>query len=568
MGASGIASKYKFLFRPPGADFAPLLLIATALVTAFVVEQGELSAADWMLWMGSLALAPIAVNVVASRSVYGGSDVVTLRRLNMLSLLENYFSLAASAIGTLYGVVAQGNQVNWRAYIASVSFSGYVRVTVLAALDGHPKGYPVGLAEALIRYFVVLGRPELYHHASVSMAVTLLAPLGSLAALSKGFSGTTPLRLARGFARAILSGNADLLERELRFLSTYRDFTSTAMVFRTSSGRKYALLVTDFHFGPFRNVGSSMMNYQVELELSKRGTEALVVKGCAGHEADIVDTSSVRRVVLELADRVSNGHGPSSNSISILPHRELDGVSFVGLKACGKSLVVATLHPMPMEDFPKSLEEPFRGRGVRLIDPHNSFRDGYDGLTEFEVGKVQRALEEFLKVDGVAGSARVALVKEVPEDLGPTEGIGPSGMSVLGVEVGGVRLALAVVDGNNALPDVRPSVIEAIREEGWDHVEFLTTDTHAVNGVRLGGRGYRTIGEVVSSKALAERLRRLAKRALSSMEEAEVSVVDTSHPNVPTLSSEALERLSVLMQKSIAVYVLIMVASGLLPLIL
>lgn len=567
--ASGIASKYRFLFRPPGADFAPLLVLATALVTALVVELAALSPTELVAWASSTAILPMVVNLVSSRTFYAGSRVVTLRRLNMLTLLENYFGLAASLAGMGYSVLAQGDQGTWKAYLASVSLSGYVRVTVLAAFEGPFRGYAAGVAEALVRYSVALPRPELHYQVVVSLAATLLAPAASLAALSTGFSGTTPLRLARGFARTVLAGDSGHLERELVHLSGRRDFASTAVVFRTSSGRRLALVVTDFHFGPFRNVGSSMLNYQVELELSRRGVEALVVKGCAGHDADVADSGSVMRVVTEVADTVASHKGTPSRTASILPQREVDGVTVTGFEACGRTFVVATLHPMPMEDFPKSLEEPFSGVGVRVIDPHNSFMDGYNGLSDRELSRIRAALELFVgRSDRVTGRPRVALAREVPEDIGPTDGMGPSGLSVFGLEVNGYRLAMAVVDGNNALPEVRPAVVEAVREEGWDAVEFLTTDTHAVNGVSLGGRGYRTIGEAVGAGEVAERLKRLARRAVGSLEEADVSVVEVAHREVPALSGNALERLSRLTQRSIAVYLALMVSSFLIPLLL
>lgn len=566
--ASGIASKYKYLFKPPGANVSPLILLTTALLTAIVIEQTDFVLTELLAWLFSLAIAPLMMNVVTSKTVFKGSKVVNLRRLNMLSLLANYFSLAASLIGFLYLVTTSGQQVSWRAYFASVSLAGNVRVTVLSIYEGPLKGYSVGVSEVLLRYLVALMRSELYHPATISLAVTLSVPIGSIVLLSKRFSGTTSMRLAKGFATVILSGDSNLLERELRFLATRRDFSSTALAFETSSGKRLVLLVTDFHFGPFRNVGSSMMNYQAELEFSRRGMEALVVKGCAGHDADIVDSSSVSRVLKELADGVAECNGPSSGSLSVLPQRLIDGISMIGFEACGRSFVAVTLHPKPMEDFPKALEDPFRSLGVRLIDPHNSFEDGYKGLAEPELERVQRALESYLKSDRISGKPRVALVREVPEDLSPTEGLGPSGMAVLGLEAGGVRVALAVVDGNNALPEVRPAVIEAVKEAGWDQVEFLTTDTHAVNGVRLGGRGYKTVGEVMGSKALAERLGRLAKRALNSLEPAEVRVLDITHTDVPTLSEEALERFSVLMQRSIVAYLALLVASGSIPLLL
>lgn len=567
---SRIAAKYRFLFRPPGSRLAPLLILLTSAIVALLLGRGAMPVQEALLWVLSLGIGPIAVNLTASETLFRGSNVATVRRLNMMTLLENYFLLGGSALGALTALALGSPHLGHGAFLASLSLAAYVRTTVLSTFDPRRwKGLVTGMAGSLVRAPIGLVRDDLALPLISSILWGLSLSALSVALLSLGPEGLSPIRLAAGFVGVILGGQADALERELRPLMERRDFTTTALLFRCPSGRRTALLVTGFHFGPFRNVGSSMMNYLIELELSRRGVEALVVKGCSSHGSDVFEGSEVRRVAAEVAEALSGAPaavGPTS--LSLLPQLEVEGVKVMGVEADGLTLVVPTLNPEPMEDIPPELEGLFPGRRIRVIDPHNSYRDGYDGLGEEELRRMARAIGELLGSARLTGQVRVALVRRIPEAYGPHDGIGPSGLALLGIEVGGRRMALAVVDGNNALPHVRDEVVSALREDGWEFAELLTTDTHAVNGVSLGGRGYRPVGEAVSAREVAEMFRQLSEAALKGLEEAEVSVLEVTHRDVPVLGERVMERLAALMRRSIATYLLLMLLSALVPLLL
>ncbi|MEM1954848.1 MAG: DUF2070 family protein [Nitrososphaerota archaeon] len=567
---SRIAAKYRYLFRPPGSRLAPVLILLTAALVGAVLGQGSLPPQQALLWVLSLGIGPIALNLLASVTAFRGSDVATVRRLNMMTLLENYFILAGSVIGALAALVLGTPRIAYGALLASLSLAAYVRTTVLATFDSRRwKGVVAGVTGSLVRAPLGLVREELALPVIASILWGLSLSALSVILLSLGPEGLSPIRLAAGFVGVILGGRAESLERELRPLMERKEFTTTALLFDCASGRRVALLVTGFHFGPFRNVGSSMMNYLIELELSRRGVDGLVVKGCSGHGADLFDGSEVRRVAVEVAEALSEvPAGVRSATLSLLPQREVEGVKVMGLEADGLTLVVPTLNPEPMEDIPPELERLFPQGRIRVIDPHNSYHDGYDGLGEGELRRIARAIGELLGSERVKGFVRVALVRKIPEAYGPHDGIGPSGLALLGIEVGGKKMALAVVDGNNALPHVRDEVLGVLKGDGWDFAELLTTDTHAVNGVRLGGRGYRPVGEGVSAKEVAEVFRQLSAAALAGLERAEVSVVEVKHREVPVLVERAMEKFAALMRRSIAIYLLLMALSALIPLLL
>ncbi|MEM0454334.1 MAG: DUF2070 family protein [Nitrososphaerota archaeon] len=338
---SRIAAKYRYLFRPPGSRLAPVLILLTAALVGAVLGQGSLPPQQALLWVLSLGIGPIALNLLASVTAFRGSDVATVRRLNMMTLLENYFILAGSVIGALAALVLGTPRIAYGALLASLSLAAYVRTTVLATFDSRRwKGVVAGVTGSLVRAPLGLVREELALPVIASILWGLSLSALSVILLSLGPEGLSPIRLAAGFVGVILGGRAESLERELRPLMERKEFTTTALLFDCASGRRVALLVTGFHFGPFRNVGSSMMNYLIELELSRRGVDGLVVKGCSGHGADLFDGSEVRRVAVEVAEALSEvPAGVRSATLSLLPQREVEGVKVMGLEADGLTLV-------------------------------------------------------------------------------------------------------------------------------------------------------------------------------------------------------------------------------------
>jgi hypothetical protein len=159
---SRIAAKYRYLFRPPGSRLAPALIVVTSVLIGVVLEGGLPPPTGLAVWLLSLGLGPIAVNLIASRTVFARSVIATSRRLIMMTLLENYFLLAGAAIGTLSALVTSSSGLAYSTFLASLSLSAYVRTTVLSTFDGRRwKEVVAGFAGSLVRVVVGLTREEL-----------------------------------------------------------------------------------------------------------------------------------------------------------------------------------------------------------------------------------------------------------------------------------------------------------------------------------------------------------------------------------------------------------------------
>ncbi|MEM3907875.1 MAG: DUF2070 family protein, partial [Nitrososphaerota archaeon] len=168
----------------------------------------------------------------------------------------------------------------------------------------------------------------------------------------------------------------------------------------------------------------------------------------------------------------------------------------------------------------------------------------------------------------VCGKFLIGVKRTVPINYGLSDGVGIGGFALLGFSISGKRLALAVVDGNNALPSVRNAVVERLRNDGWDMVELLTTDTHIVNGVSLGGKGYYAIGEKITVKEVSETFGKLSKDLLADLKEAEVKYIKIRHEFSKIFSEDMLARLAKKSSYLLTIYLVLMVLSFFIPILI
>jgi putative membrane protein len=208
-----------------------------------------------------------------------------------------------------------------------------------------------------------------------------------------------------------------------------------------------------------------------------------------------------------------------------------------------------------MEDLPEEVAAFADEYNVTVIDPHHSFSPTCKKLREEEISAVMRLAKECALVGGGwRGSLRFSVAQSGVGSARYDQGIGPCGYSFLGLEIGGKKVALAVVDGNNALPHLRCALTSSLKEQGWEQAELITTDTHTVNGVILGGRGYVAVGEKISQEEVVETFSKLSKETLESLEEAEAKYLRVVHRGVMIYTDEAFRSLARRVRRHAALY--------------
>lgn len=573
---TSMASKYRFLFKVPGAGYASFFLILTGFAIGLLQSIIDLTNIPYsvVICIFVFGLVPFFVNIFSKWYMLRNFRVTSFRRLNHLSLLENYFFLASAGIGALISYLENSPQTYALMIYSALSLNIFIRSTILSTFTPGSlfRGFLAGLIEPLCRG---LALPLLFPTFFSLQAIMISSSIGvvlsgvSLFILLRPIKEkVSPLRLAGGFVSALLVGDESFLEEMLERLSSEYSGISEAFLFRRVDGKKIAVIIPPFHFGPFRSVGSSMLNAYIENELQRYGIDGVVLKGCTGHEANLVSNDESKRICSEIIENIINNDSNFTNIICYYPQTKHGRVTMLGLTLDGKTILVPTLHPDPMEDLPQIISHIANHYNVSVVDPHNSYSNRFSGLTEEDVTSIIESIGFVIKNDKkICGKFKMGFKRTVPLNYGLSDGLGVGGFSLLGLEILEKKIALAIIDGNNALPAVRDAVIQRLRSDGWSMIELFTTDTHMVNGVSLGGKGYYAIGEKISANEVSEIFGKLSKDLLADLKEAEVKYLKIRHEFSKIFSEDMLTRLAKKSSYLLIIYLLLMVLSFLIPLV-
>jgi len=463
-------------------------------------------------------------------------EVLSVRRLDAISVIEmTSITLSAVVSAILYQATAMPriSLAAISAGVALASFLGYAVRRVMMVGSGLvcllSSTSPLFLSVLLsFGYTQSLLRSAVIGLQSLAVGV-LMMELYRLLINNISNKVNRPFALFQSFVESLLEGKSSRLESELLGMSEENDIRSSMLLLRPIDkvGRPVALVVTEAHPGPFRNVGSSMLSTLMQRAFAKRGISAIMMKGLSSHEKNLASQPETERFCEELADAVA-GHltkGVFSPFFEEPRRLHLNGWSALTWKMSGKTVCVLTLHPKPMEDLPNELWPEDDGADIIPVDAHNSFAEGYTHLDKESVRKVKWVLESLGSSAPATARARIGYARVVPSSLGLAEGMGPSGISCLILEVNQTKTAIVVADGNNAVPWVRSLVQETAAGLGIDQAELCTTDTHAVNAVVLGGRGYHALGEVFRREDIRGHIETVLRKASEKMFEAEASFI-------------------------------------------
>jgi len=356
----------------------------------------------------------------------------------------------------------------------------------------------------------------------------------------------------------------DWLEARNRDLESYLDelgveteIDVTALSFRRASGHavKAVMLVSNYHPGPFLNIGSSVLPFLFHSVVERRlGAVGVVPHGVSGHELNLVSQEQNARVIswilrkLEKADYASKATPVKreANEIATATSQVFDGCA----------LVTMTAAPNDMEDVPSEVATRLTGftKGrfshVAYIDAHNCLTTETTMSPE-KVGALEQAALASLTESYPAESApfRVGVARTVPPQFTLKDGFGPGGITVFAVDVSNQLFAYITIDGNNMVKGLREEMLAVARKAGYSDGEVMTTDTHMVNGIVSAPLGYHLVGEVVPRDVLLQEIADVCRKAADDMEPCEVGAVSGQIP-VTTLGSKSLRRVIALVYKN------------------
>ncbi len=243
-----------------------------------------------------------------------------------------------------------------------------------------------------------------------------------------------------------------------------------------------AIIYPDIHFGPFRNTGSSMFPSITRKFFIKSGIEPIVLHGMGSHERNLASTRESIEYVTELCKAINNG----SRVWIAKPFRVKHGDWEALVIPFSKIILAFISRPgKGIDDLPYSFQEMALKRSLEnnvppliLIDSHNwevvekIDYSGLDKLIDMIIDRVRRANGEYM--DAEIGYA-VNEVKGVPGVI--------DNISFLTIHVGGEKVGLLYIPGNNMAPGVRDELLKIIRENGYSLCEVITNDEHRETGL-------------------------------------------------------------------------------------
>lgn len=401
--ADYLASKYKYIFRVPGAQRPTVLVAVSAGLIGLLAGQLSGKHLHSVLYgLAGFAAVPLLLSVISS-SIFRGIPIhSTFRRLCQLTLLSNYVLIAGLLAANISALL------NLDALIpilsASLAVITYIRLTLTWMVDGDG-GLPVA-AWSLIDSALASLFTSLTVGATIPSMILAGPLIGAAIAVPTitYFSipdrdGISSARLSRGFAQLLLEGNPTALEDSLYRLGTINERVTEAFVFKGKrSGKLSALIILPFHMGPFGRMGSAMLNWLVEAEAAKSGINAVAVKGCTTHKSDIISSSDAARVAAEIAEGLKGSYDVWSDEAAVREGLRVGSVEGLMIELAGRKIAVVSLHPEPMEDIPEEITPFAEELNISVIDTHNSFSPSFKRLTTRSLMNIQNLLREISSI--------------------------------------------------------------------------------------------------------------------------------------------------------------------------
>ena len=545
-GIAGTVGAFRFIRRvgfPPTIEVVSIFSTIVTLVAIIALPSTGLTLAQTLRLAILVIILPALVGELSNSTItLYGDPVLTFRRLMGMELLSWWSLIIIFPLSAITGrlVGAQGLWADGLFLALALSLPlRYLAIFSISSLETWRKL----LAGATVPVLAVLGYTLTFSSSStlsggqslagfvVLVAGLIFSALG-VAGIIRNVEragtpsiGDSPMDLFRTFLRHWLKSEGNSLEDRLtRLGSTAEIHTSILSFLGADKKTKSCVIVSDFHPGPYRDLGSgglpSTLKAAVETTV---GGVAHVPHGISNHEHNIISREDINQLLQEI-----NKHYPQNSESSTASRliRAGAGEAKASAQSFGKTvLLTLTLAPHDMEDIPEEVQEAIERtaseRGFRAIvaDAHNSL-SSQTSITQRQANELIEAATKAL--DSVkqaqqapfkAGAAADPLAEFRLED-----GIGPGGLSVLTVKTDGQLTAYITVDGNNMETGFRGRVLHALKEVGADEGEIMTTDTHLVTGLVRSPLGYHPVGEHIDKDLFIRKVKETVRRAISNMD--------------------------------------------------
>src|SRR3989441_1937003 len=474
-----------------------------------------------------------------------GDKVLNFRRLIGLEILSWFLLLVALPLAAIAGTAASNTAFWADGFFIVLALSLPIRFLTIASVSS-VSFWKKFVASALppilsIRSFSILGPSVvgltnvdsgLLIHGTVAVLVGIVLSAVGVSRIIRNVehSGTaevrdSPMTLFRVFLQHWLKSDPEPLEKRLGALGTQGTIEGSILAFSSAKGAVGSVVVSNFHPGPYRDLGSGGLPSRLKVSLEgSRGGIVQVPHGISNHQLNIVSQKDVQRVIEKaIAEYPVGTRLPESSAMvrAVVGEAKASGQVFGTV-----AFLTLTLSPTDMEDLPSEvaieIEREAQERGLTAIvaDAHNSLSN-QTSITSEQARKLVEASVKVLDQLALARRSpfRAGSAADPLEEFRLEDGIGPGGLSSLVVRNGNQIVAYLTIDGNNMHTGVRKTILEALETIGVADGEIMTTDTHLVTGLVRSTLGYYPVGAHLDVGLLTRKVRETVQRAMGSMEE-------------------------------------------------
>ena len=568
--------RYSALFSLPSHTTILIELFAACLFSGILIQTTLHMAQTYGLALGlALGSTFFALTLASDFIIHFSSaetdPVFDLRRCSALSVYSLLLWVVLITLGVLSDLFIPGIWLRFfllgfcaalalrLLVFSAVSFAGLAKVAAYAALQ--PVLYMVSVIYTLSAVTTLDVGMSLVVFSFLSVLVTVTATfvyMFSIDRVGLAVLGVGSFSVLKAFMATWTEDLNAPFERLFERFSQVSEIQVSALLFRNNKKVvKAIMIVPAFHPGPFKNIGSSGLPYTIQNEVENkiRNCIALVPHGLSGHNLDLA-TQAENQLVLERTLKLIETSDFGTNATPSL-YMKISGAT-VGCQIINScALLTLTLAPETMEDLPPELNQMLINEAKNngfptaiAVDAHNSINGPFkiDEATKPLLEAAFASLQKASKLKAV--DFQIGVARETPKEFGLKEGMGPGGIAVLVVKVGGQTTAYVTIDGNNMITGLREKILATLAEIGINEGEVFTTDTHVVNAVVLNARGYHPVGEAMNQDVLIDYVKRAARSALENLEPAEAAWATDIVSNVKVIGEQQIAAMSTLLDKA------------------
>ena len=548
-GVSGTVDAFNFIRRVgfPSTPRVIVIFSGIALLSASIslLPSGE-NLAQTLVFVGAVLVWPAVVaEFLNATLVLHGEKILDFRRLIGLEIISIFTIAVLLPLFSWVGLII-GLKTPWLyGFLVGSAVSLPIRFLTADAMSALPAWRKLSAAVttpvlttvsfiALNHFLLLSSSPQSVLPKILTLLITcsIVSALGvSIIIRRVEMSGTSeigssPMGLFRSFLHHWLRKTPAALEERLVSLSTLGTIETKILSFAGGDSRpKASMVVSNFHPGPYRDMGSGGLPSELKQSLEESQHSVVQVPhGISNHKLNIVSHRDIDRLLTAAKENYPSDHVIRKASSMI---REKEGEAIVSGQAFGNvALLTITLAPVEMEDLPTEVSTEIEkgasrlGFEVLIVDAHNSIV-GQTSITPEQAERIVSAAVRVLdKLKALSqGPFSIGSAYDALDTYSLKDGIGPGGLSTMVVKTEDDAVSYVTIDGNNMQQGLRDQILRSIGKTGIRDAEIMTTDTHLVAGLVRSTLGYYPVGAALPTATFVTQVTQTVEKAVSNLEE-------------------------------------------------